>query len=63
VGNRRGGDGDAGYFVMAAREHQDGRDVPITGRWPAFSSAEVGMESWLLLLKSRYRLAWAASLQ
>ena len=61
-GNRRGIEGDAGYYMMSAIEHVDGERKSIVGRWPAYSSHEVGMRTWLRMMSTRYRAAWVASL-
>lgn len=52
-GNRRGGEGDAGYYVATAGEVVDGHTVPMRGRWPAFTTAEQGMRSWLRMMATR----------
>lgn len=61
-GNRRGGEGDAGAYIATAGEILDGKPVPILGRWPAFTTAEQGMRSWLRMMSTRFKAAWLASL-
>jgi len=61
-GNRRGVHGDIGAFVMSAAERINGRVSEVSGIWPAFSDAEHGMTTWLLMMSTKYRAAWIASL-
>lgn len=61
-GNRRGGEGDAGFYVATADEVLDGHPVPVTGRWPAFSTPEEGMHSWFRTMRAKFPAAWLASL-
>jgi len=61
LGNRRGIDGDHGSFQMTAGEIINGHEVQIGGKWPSFSGADMGMATWLLMLKRRYASAWEAS--
>jgi hypothetical protein len=60
-GNRRGITGDAGVYMMTAKEIIDGRSVDVYGEWPAFSRCDVGMETWLHMLAERYSEAWACA--
>ena len=61
-GNRRGGSGDAGSYQQSAPEIIDGKTKDVGGNWPAFTTRERGMASWLLMMSIRFNLSWIASL-
>src|SRR5688572_1438368 len=56
-GNRRGPQGDDGRYVMTAGEIIKGKEVPLSGGWPAFTSRHMGMVSWIQLWQRRYATA------
>lgn len=63
LGNRRGIVGPTSEaYEMTAGEIIDGHERPIGGIWPAYPDATTGARTWLVMITSRYRLAWAASL-
>ncbi len=60
-GNRRGIVGEAGAYSMTAGEIIGGHEVQVPGIWPAYSTPEIGVGTWLEMMQEHYYRAWSVA--